>query len=466
MPVLGATAATFYRSPMIKRPADNIESRADDVREHIMAVAIPIFIAKGLGATSIEGIAAQAQVSKKTIYKHFDGKIDLFRCAVRYRMRRGPMTYTSPDLAPGDPVAAIGDYARWTYDHYQTPDSLGLYRASIEAASLAPDTAAYIRDNFSDSVLWPSHYLSLLVQNRLLDIDDIRAAATDIALIAVNGTAHLMGWPAIPDRFRPTLAAWASTFFLHGYTGPCALPTAREDIPQPFSDLNGLFDPLIETTGRRPLATDRRNRLHRAAMAEFIAHGMNGASIDAISRASGVGKMTIYRHYADKRALFIGVVDQFSRTVYQHLPGDATPPPSHSKLPDALTSIGKAALARFVSDDSINLYRLMIREAPQFPELALTIFRRSNAATVHAIRACPLPQPDARPPSDAVVDYLALQFITLLTNANKFLALPIRPQAAEQERMVARAVKLFLHGHQPAHPASRGHSGSEIRPAD
>ncbi|MGH6781438.1 MAG: TetR/AcrR family transcriptional regulator [Sphingomonadaceae bacterium] len=381
-------------------------------------------------------------------------------------MRGGPTTYTSPDPALGDPAAAIGDYARWTYDHYQTPNSLGLYRASIEAASLAPDTAAYIRDNFSDSVLWPSHYLSLLVQKCPLEIDDIRAAATDIALIAVNGTAHLMGWPAVPERFRPTLAEWASTFFLSGYPGLCALPTAREDVPQPFSDLNGLFDPLVEATGRRALATDRRDRLHQAAMAEFIAHGMNGASIDAISRASGVGKMTIYRHYADKRALFIGVVDQFSRALYESRPDDATSPPSASKLPDTLASIGKAALARFISDANIDLYRLMIREAPQFPELALTIFRRSNAATVSALRACLLSQPGLPPLSSGLVDYLALQFITLLTNANKFLALPIRPQAAEQERMVARAVKLFLRGYQPANPAARASSSSEIRPAD
>ena len=41
----------------------------------------------------------------------------------------------------------------------------------------------------------------------------------------------------------------------------------------------------------------------------FMADGFEGASVDAIARAAGVSKATLYSYFPDKRLLFMEVAD-------------------------------------------------------------------------------------------------------------------------------------------------------------
>lgn len=420
----------------------------DKVREHILAAATAMFIERGLSDTSIDAIAAEANSSKKTIYKHFDNKIDLFRCAIRHRMREGPAVF-EPDAADSGSMAdMLRAYCRWTYDRALTTDSFGLYRASIEAASAAPDAAADIRDSFRDTLHWPLQYFGRLTRSEQLLLDDIPAAAADLGLIAVNGTAHLMGWPIVDVSRRALLAEWATAFFLGGFRELCHLPSAGEQVVPPLLRESGTLAEVgsshVYDGGR--LAPDRIEHLMDTAAKEFLVNGMRRGSVDEVSRVSGVSKMTIYRHFGDKRGLFIGTVEYLMRRSYSST--DAVT--SHAEtatFADHLMEIGRKTLARFVTDDNIDLYRLMIREASRFPELALAVYRRSNEAAMLGVIQGLMAQPECRNASRSALEYLAVQFVTLVTNANKFLSLPIRPEAIEQERLVARTVDLFLNGH-------------------
>ncbi len=58
------------------RPVDQVK------RDAILDSAAEQFLEGGYSACSIEGIAAQAGVSKVTIYNHFGGKEELFRAAI------------------------------------------------------------------------------------------------------------------------------------------------------------------------------------------------------------------------------------------------------------------------------------------------------------------------------------------------------------------------------------------------
>ncbi len=51
-------------------------------------------------------------------------------------------------------------------------------------------------------------------------------------------------------------------------------------------------------------------RILAAARAVFMADGVADASIDAIARQAGVGRATVYRHFAGKDALLIGLVEE------------------------------------------------------------------------------------------------------------------------------------------------------------
>ena len=48
-------------------------------REDIIQAAVSEFIANGFSATSMDRIAATAQVSKRTVYNHFENKEALFQ---------------------------------------------------------------------------------------------------------------------------------------------------------------------------------------------------------------------------------------------------------------------------------------------------------------------------------------------------------------------------------------------------
>ncbi len=50
-------------------------------------------------------------------------------------------------------------------------------------------------------------------------------------------------------------------------------------------------------------------------MQEFLEHGYAGARIDKIVAAAGVSKATVYRHFADKEALFTALIQRMAEKV-------------------------------------------------------------------------------------------------------------------------------------------------------
>ena len=51
----------------------------------------------------------------------------------------------------------------------------------------------------------------------------------------------------------------------------------------------------------------KRRIILRGAKAVFLSRGFAGANMDAVAAKAGVSKMTLYRHFASKEALFAGV---------------------------------------------------------------------------------------------------------------------------------------------------------------
>ena len=72
-------------------------------REQLLDVARELFGRRGFGATSIEEIAAHADVSKPVVYEHFGGKEGLYAVVVDREMHRLLGRFTSALSAPGHP---------------------------------------------------------------------------------------------------------------------------------------------------------------------------------------------------------------------------------------------------------------------------------------------------------------------------------------------------------------------------
>src|SRR6266851_4173090 len=62
--------------------------QAAQIREQILDAATPLFLSHGYGATSIEEVAKQARMSKRTVYSRFQDKAELFGAVVHRLVER------------------------------------------------------------------------------------------------------------------------------------------------------------------------------------------------------------------------------------------------------------------------------------------------------------------------------------------------------------------------------------------
>jgi AcrR family transcriptional regulator len=67
------------------------------------------------------------------------------------------------------------------------------------------------------------------------------------------------------------------------------------------------------------LEPDRRERVMRAAMAEFGRHGYSGGSLNVIAREAGVAKGSLFQYFDDKFDFFAHVAEQTALTIYAAL---------------------------------------------------------------------------------------------------------------------------------------------------
>lgn len=81
-------------------------------------------------------------------------------------------------------------------------------------------------------------------------------------------------------------------------------------------------------------ADARRNRLRVLEAAErLLTVDPEGTTMEAVARAAGVGKATVYRRYPDKSAIAVALLDEHERRLQDRLLGD--PPPLGPGAPPA-----------------------------------------------------------------------------------------------------------------------------------
>ena len=112
-------------------------------------------------------------------------------------------------------------------------------------------------------------------------------------------------------------------------------------------------------------------QIREAAARLFQEQGYGAVSMDAIARAAGVSKATIYAHFADKAELFEELMKAVCReewvavTMLDAEPGD---------LRAELHAIGKAYAEFLVDPRAVRIYRMVLAESPRFPELGRAFF--------------------------------------------------------------------------------------------
>lgn len=122
----------------------------------------------------------------------------------------------------------------------------------------------------------------------------------------------------------------------------------------------------VKVRGRPRKSID--SELLNAAAAEFLAHGYEAASIDAIAAAAASTKPALYRRYAGKQALFeaalLHMVKDFEIDL-DYLHSDERPPEV------VLLELAQFFHRHIGSPKVIAMSRLLVTEGPRFPELTV-----------------------------------------------------------------------------------------------
>ncbi|HJT98245.1 MAG TPA: TetR/AcrR family transcriptional regulator [Rhodanobacteraceae bacterium] len=170
------------------RPKD-LEKRAA-----ILAAAKRLFPLSGFEGTSMDAIAAEAGVSKLTVYSHFTDKETLFVAAIRARCEdQVPATLFDVD-APGPVRGQLEAIGGAFLALITSPDAISLHRVLTSASGASPKLAQLfweagplrMRQSFEQ-------FLAKEVEAGKLEIPDItRAASQFFALLKGELHARLL----------------------------------------------------------------------------------------------------------------------------------------------------------------------------------------------------------------------------------------------------------------------------------
>jgi AcrR family transcriptional regulator len=129
--------------------------------------------------------------------------------------------------------------------------------------------------------------------------------------------------------------------------------------------------------GQQTRVQQTRARLRAAAHRLFVRQGYLATSVDAILAEAGISsKETLYRHYANKEALFVDVLSHLTLSQPEFAETLAYLPAPHDlpSLHQTLTYLSREILTLMGQPDYLPLLRMIIAESPRFPQLGTLFF--------------------------------------------------------------------------------------------
>lgn len=156
--------------------------KSEEKRESIREAAATLFLKEGYERCSMDSIAAEAGVSKQTVYSHFDSKDELFRCCIIGKVDMYDLRVRAEehdDLESG--LASFADgFLRLVSD----PQAAKMWRLMMYEAELHPHVAKMFHDTGPAESLKSLEQFLEAHEKRLATRDYARAAKTFLALTA------------------------------------------------------------------------------------------------------------------------------------------------------------------------------------------------------------------------------------------------------------------------------------------
>lgn len=161
-------------------------------RQAIIAAAAKLFVANGFNATNMDAIAAEANVSKRTVYSHFENKESLFAgvmegaCAGQRDTEGCPLN-CDVDIAAIAPRQMLHDTAVHVLSIITAAETTELFRVVMGESGRFPELGRTFWENGPGWVLNAvAAYLEEANQAGLLKVDDPQLAARQFLALMVD----------------------------------------------------------------------------------------------------------------------------------------------------------------------------------------------------------------------------------------------------------------------------------------
>ncbi|WP_428032072.1 TetR/AcrR family transcriptional regulator [Ancylobacter sp.] len=207
---------------------------------------------------------------------------------------------------------------------------------------------------------------------------------------------------------------------------------------------------------------DRENpkvrQVMEAAHALFLELPYDAVSTDAIARAAGISKTTLYVYFPSKEAVFSALVSENCAQTAQSILNSAS---ESDDVEEGLRTIARNFMAMFATTDALAFYRTIIAQVPRFPELG-RIFNESGPKVIQERIALFLREASARGElSVPDPELAALQFLQLMSVDIPLTGLLGLGQltADRVTTTIESGLALFLNGYRP--PFERGSGAVE-----
>jgi len=111
-------------------------------RQAIQTAGAAVFLDRGYEAASMDVIAAEAKVSKQTIYNHFHSKDELFKAIISDMTTALVIPLSISEAAASTPQKLLQSFACDLLKLMLTPSSLAMYRLIVAESARVPELGA------------------------------------------------------------------------------------------------------------------------------------------------------------------------------------------------------------------------------------------------------------------------------------------------------------------------------------
>jgi len=177
-----------------RSPEDDTDTRQRSKPAQIMLAAKELFTSQGFGATSMDAIARTANVSKATLYAHFDGKEELFAAIVSHACRTQSRLLSAVGSDDLDLTEALSEIGRNFLTLVLSPPAIAIYRVVIGETARFPDLGRiFFESGPNQTRATLSAFLAKAAERGQLDIaEPWRAAEHLIGMLQTPVHLHVL----------------------------------------------------------------------------------------------------------------------------------------------------------------------------------------------------------------------------------------------------------------------------------